>query len=229
MITENNKRENGIELSLINEVVGDNLKDMIIDSAEIALDNFLEEGVLKEIPFFGSFYTGAKVLMGIRENIFAKKVYKFLIEIKDIPQSERENFINKLEENNEFRQKVGEKLIVLIEQLDDLEKPTIIGKLFKANIEGNLSYYEFLKLSSVIQKSFLPDIQKLKKQRGYIYISKEEEEQFVSLGIYSMKVEIDNTRARAAAEQLSLSNISFKTNYAKNYLGQKLIDFGLND
>ena len=82
MSTENNKRENGIELSLINEVVGDNLKDMIIDSAEIALDNFLEDGVLKEIPFFGSLYKGIKAIIGIKENIFAKKIYKFLIEIR---------------------------------------------------------------------------------------------------------------------------------------------------
>lgn len=228
MSTENNKRENGIELSLINEVVGDNLKDMIIDSAEIALDNFLEDGVLKEIPFFGSLYKGIKAIIGIKENIFAKKIYKFLIEIKDIPQSEREIFINKLEENDEFRQKVGEKLIVLIEQLDDLEKPTIIGKLFKANIEGNLSYYEFLKLSSVIQKSFLPDIKKLKKERGYAYINRDDEAQYVSLGVYSMKIERDNSASRVARTQTSLSNISFKTIYKLNHLGQKLIDFGLN-
>jgi hypothetical protein len=226
MSTENNKRENGIELFLINEVVGDNLKDMIIDSAEIALDNFLEDGVLKEIPFFGLLYKGTKTIIGIKENIFAKKIYKFLIEIKDIPQSEREIFINKLEENDEFRQKVGEKLIVLIEQLDDLEKPTIIGKLFKANIEGNLSYYEFLKLSMVVQKSFLPDINKLRISHKF-NISKEDSEQYVSLGIYSMKVVQDDTLARVTREQLSPSNISFKMKYEINYLGRKLIDFGL--
>lgn len=218
----------GIELSLINEVIGDDLKDLLIESAEIALDSFLEDSILKEIPFFGSLFKTGKIIIGIRENIFAKKIYKFLIEIKDISQSERIKFINELEENNEFRQKVGEKIIILIDQLDDMEKATIIGKLFKANIEGNLNYYEFLKLSSIIQKSFLEDIKKLNSNDVYVHINNEDCEQYTNLGIYSRKVEKDATRARAAAEQLNLSYLSFKFSYNINYLGEKLIKYGFN-
>lgn len=62
-----------LEVSLINEVTGDNLKELMIEGAEIAFDHFLEEGVLKEVPFFGALYKGGKAVFGLRESIFAKR------------------------------------------------------------------------------------------------------------------------------------------------------------
>jgi hypothetical protein len=228
------KNTESLENSLIDEVTGDNLGELLIEGAEITLDYFMEEGVLKEIPFFGTLYKGAKAVLGIRERIFAKKVFRFLIEIKDIPTKKRKDFINKLEMDNEFRQKVGEKLIFLLEQLDDIEKPKIIGKLFKAAINERISYEDFLRLSAIVQKAFLPDLNKLKSYPAIRGITKTVEEQFVTIGIYSMQL-IDNERGRRLASRYSLggSNINeqFKIppvlKFEINDFGKSLIEYGL--
>lgn len=209
-----------IETALINEVTGDNLKELALDGAEIALDSFLNEEVLKEIPFFSILYKGFKVAFGIREGIFAKKIFKFLTELKDIPQEKRKEFIKKLEANHEYQHKVGEKLLIIIEQLDDIDKPTIIGKLLKAAINENITYEEFLRLSSIIQKAFLPDLLKLKNRKGINSIT---QEHFNSLGIMSLKLERDEITLRFSSDKELLPIMK----YELNRLGDKLIEFGL--
>lgn len=44
-----------------------------------------------------------------------------------MPQDEREKFIKDLKESKEYRRQVGEKLIMIIDSLDDMQKPEIIG------------------------------------------------------------------------------------------------------
>ena len=228
------KNTESLENSLIDEVTGDNLSELLIEGAEITLEYFMEEGVLKEIPFFGTLYKGAKAVLGIHERIFAKKVFSFLVELKDIPTKKRKDFINKLEMDNEFRQNVGEKLIVLLEQLDDIEKPIIIGKLFKAAINESISYEDFLRLSAIVEKAFLPDLIKLKSYPSIRGINKVIEEQFVAIGIYSMKL-LNNERGRSLASRFTLggSNINEQLKippilkFELNNLGKSLIEYGL--
>jgi hypothetical protein len=102
------KQDQSLEIAIINEVTGDSLKDIAVDGAELSIDYFLADGVLKEIPFFGTLYKTFKATMSIRESLFAKKVFKFLVEIKDLPKEKKEMFIKKLEEQHQYRRKVGE-------------------------------------------------------------------------------------------------------------------------
>jgi len=220
-----------LDISLVNSITSDNLKDITIEGAEIALDLFLEEGVLKQIPFFGTFYKGFKATMGIRESIFAKKVFKFLSELKDIPKEKRVEFVNKLDCDDNYQTKVGEKLIILIEQLDDIEKPKIIGRLLKSSINEEIEYETFLRLSSVVQKSFLPDLLKLKPNGSTTRFSQLTKEHFAMLGLMSIKIE-ENTRDKEIINAARLGgsgdiNIPPILIYELNELAGKLIKYGL--
>lgn len=228
----NNKEKNndvGLEIALVNEITSDNLKEILFEGAEITLDNFLEDGVLKEIPFFGSLYKGFKAAIGIRETIFAKKVFRFLNKIKEIPVEERKIFIEKLESKKEFRQKVGEKLIFLIERLDDIEKPEIIGRLFNAAIKEKITYDEFLRLSLIVDKAYLPDLSILKRTiinpRDYNQITKEH---FASIGIMSIEYK-EKSLNRVLSNPNSTSEKLLEIKYELNNLAKKLIAFGLKE
>jgi hypothetical protein len=220
-----------LEISLINEVTGDNLKELLIEGTEVTLDNFLAEGVFKEIPFFGMLYKSARAVFGLRESIFAKKIFKFLIELENVPKAKRIEFIDKLEQSKEYRQKVGEKLIILIDQLDDIEKPQIIGKLLKAAINESISYEDFLRLSLIVQKAFLPDLVKLKTYPRVYEITRIVEEQFVAIGIYSMALRDNEIGRRHASMSNSNINAQLKVppilRYEINELGKALIEYGL--
>lgn len=211
-----------LETSLINVLIGDNFKEIIVEASEVTLDSFLSDGVLKEIPFLGVLYKSIKAAKGLREAIFAKKVYKFLSELKSISQEQREEFIFKLEDNKEYKSKVGEKIIVLLEQLDDIDKSTIIGSLFKYTILKEITYDDFLRLSSIVQRAFLPDLNRLNLAHN---LSKETEEHFVNLGIMTMKLEETTYSSDFSSNQIRREPI-MSLRYELNSLGRKLKKYG---
>lgn len=196
-----NKNETSItdlELSLVETVVSDNLVESLGSISEALLDSVLEDGVLQNIPFFDVLYKAGKIVLDVRDKLFAKKVLKFLIELKNISQHDRLKFIKELESNT--GQKAGEVLIMLLERLDHMEKPKIIANLFKAQIRGDILMDDFVRFSHCVDKGFLPDLKKLesfKNMMGYgkgYYIAGTAESLY-SLGllIYTNKSEVKDT------------------------------------
>jgi hypothetical protein len=78
-----------LETSLVNSISSENLHDILVDTVGLTLDQFLVDGLLKDIPFFGLFYKIFKTTTNIRDAIFAKKLIKFLTQLKDIPIEKR--------------------------------------------------------------------------------------------------------------------------------------------
>lgn len=70
------------------------------------------------------------------------------------------------------KQEVGETLLIILEKLDHMEKPMIIGKLFKARINGEIDLDKLLRLSSIVNKVFVHDLYKLS---SYILVHPYEE------------------------------------------------------
>ena len=66
-----------------------------------------------------------------------------------------------MEDNPSYQRQVGENLIMLLDRLDDLEKPSMISKVFKAYLNGNINYHQFLRFAAVIDKILVKDLQNL--------------------------------------------------------------------
>jgi len=148
--------------SLDKSIISKEITHVTSDILEIGIDNFLEEGLLKEIPIVKSIIGVKNVGIAIRDKIFLKKIISFLFEIKSIPEEKRKKFIKKLNNNSKYNHKVGEKLIVIVDRLDDYNKSKLIGKLFCYTIQGRIDYDTFLRLSSIINNCFLSDLPRLK-------------------------------------------------------------------
>jgi hypothetical protein len=153
-----------MERSLIKGVISamtSNLKDVSLDLAETVLDSALKEGVIKDIPGIGLLYSIGKAGADIRNQIFIHKLHKFLYELSDIPQEDRVEFIEKLNNSEEYRNSVGEKVISILDKADESEKAKMIGKLLKACIQGNYSFNTFLRISFIINNTFVGDLKTL--------------------------------------------------------------------
>lgn len=150
---------NDIEVSLVDTITDDNLSQLFGNIGESVLDTMLSDGVMQNIPIIDSIYKGGKIIVSIRDQFFAKKVLKFLLQIKDISATERQKFIDELEEKT--GQKAGETLVVLLDRLDNIEKPLILSNLLKSKIKGEISLEKFLRLASILDRGFLPDLKKL--------------------------------------------------------------------
>lgn len=202
---------NEIEQSLNETIDSSNLEGLTADLGEIALDSLLEDGILKEIPVFGSIVKVAKLGANLSDFLLYKKVYKFLFQIKEIPLDQRKKFYSDIITSNEYNKNIGEALLFILDKLDDIQKPEIIGKLFAATLIGKLSYKDFLRLSYIIGRIFIPDIYELRNLRTGMSVENESKSNLYNLGLMSR-----NTFGEI--------KVDGSNEYYINYYGEKLVD-----
>ncbi|NCT19427.1 MAG: hypothetical protein COS42_01580 [Flavobacteriales bacterium CG03_land_8_20_14_0_80_35_15] len=153
------KKKNQIDV--FKSVKSEALNELTPEILETGFDLLIESEVLKEIPVFGIGFKSFSLYNKITESFFTKKLLRFLFELKDIPQSKREEFITELESKNETK-KAGEKLLITLNRLNDDDKASIIGKLLKKTILGNITFNDFKRLTHIIDNTYLEDLELLK-------------------------------------------------------------------
>ena len=134
------------------------LKSISINLAESLVDNLIEDGFAKEIPIIGTLLGVGKVFTGLREQLFLKKIIFFMSELADVPADKRFEMITSIDESDTYRTKVGEKLLYIIDTCEDHEKAQLIAAMFRAFIEEDLNYDEFLKSAQIIDNIILSDL-----------------------------------------------------------------------
>lgn len=158
-----NNADDNLGLSLLNDgVAGANLTDASLDTAEALLDGLTAAGdILEAFPVFG---TAAKLIragFSIHDRAFMRKMARFLTELQHVSAEERYAFVREMDRDPAFKKKVGEKLILLLDRFDDLEKANVLGKLFRAYLVGRADYDLFGRLAGVIDRVYLPDLARL--------------------------------------------------------------------
>lgn len=137
-----------------------NAKELTSDIVEMALDSVLSDGVIKDIPVIGSFMKLVSMGKNISGYLFARKLYEFYFNLKDIPKEKIEAFKQKLNDEN-ISEEVGERLLLIINQADEIEKCRVIGIIFSAYIEEKISHIECQRLCLAVNKVFIPDLTRL--------------------------------------------------------------------
>lgn len=96
----------------------------------------------------------------MRDIIWGRNLYKFLREFDNLSQKEIDKCCRKLEIDPNYRQKVGENVIWLLDRLDHEDKASLVGKAFKAYIDGYINSYYLQRLNRVIVENLLVDLEK---------------------------------------------------------------------
>lgn len=148
-------------MNILNAIKSKEITEITKDLTEVAIDQMLQDGIFKDLPFIGTLYNIYNLSQNISNAFFTKKILKFYLEVNDIPEKKRTEFIEKIESEEET-QKVGEKILIIINRFDDLDKATILGKLFKLTITGEIEMSTFTRLSHIIDKVYLQDLKELK-------------------------------------------------------------------
>lgn len=177
------KQKDSLESSVIKTVAIPNFTDVIGDLAELGLDSILEEGLAKELPFVGALVKLHSIGVGIRERLFLSKVFKFLIALRSIPQNEREHWYEKLDRDPKEQSRVGEAILLILDRLDDMEKPEIIGRLFKAYIQETIDFSTFQRLSTMVDRCHLPD---LKQAAPHGFVSQDVAANLATIGVMNI-------------------------------------------
>lgn len=153
-MSELNKLSSSFNQTLKNS----NLQNATIGLAEVFADSLIEDGIAKDIPIIGTVIGLGKTSMGIKEILFLKKIIYFISGLKNISATKRHKMIDRIDNSERFRTKVGEKLLYIIDKCEDYEKSQIIALLFSAFLSERISYSQFLRAAHIVDQVILEDL-----------------------------------------------------------------------
>ena len=159
------KKENKeLSNSLVETISYSDLTAIGKDILEIGVDAILADGLLKEIPIINVATGFWKTGIAIRDYRFVSKLLHFLNESSKLSLKQREKIIEKLEDNN-YQAEAGEKLISIIDNLETKSKAKLLGKAVCLFGNSIITREEFWRISFVIEKLPLTDINAIKNWR----------------------------------------------------------------
>ena len=150
-----------IEPSLTKTLNSPDSETLLTNLSEFTIDQILEEGLLKEIPVIATIYKIVKIGGSIRDYVFAKMLYEFLSSFSTIPEQDRLKLVDKLDSEPKFNQKAGEYLILLLNRLDNYEKPNLVAKAFSAYLESKIDVVQLQRMHFGIDGVFFPNLMDL--------------------------------------------------------------------
>jgi hypothetical protein len=95
--------------------------DVSGDGIDFLIKNELENGVLKDLPFLGTAVKIAMLSKSISDLIYIKKIGKFLFHLDKISSEARNKFYSKIKNDSEEKEKVGNNLLLLIQNTTRME------------------------------------------------------------------------------------------------------------
>lgn len=143
----------------ISKIIKDsNFKGLMTDINEVVLDSFLEDGIVKDIPILGLVSKAINIGNTIQERLYTKKLLTFLKQLENTKVENRQREIEKIDESKDYKTKVGEKILYIINETDDCEKAEYIGTLFNYFLQGILQYEDFIRCVNCINKTNIVDL-----------------------------------------------------------------------
>ncbi len=189
------------------------------DFTEVAVDGIMDDGVLKDLPLVGGVVGVIKFGNSINKFLAAKKIYKFLFELHDIPENKRVKKIDEINGSKKYQSSVGEMIFELLDRIDSDGKPEIIGKLFAAVIEEKIDYRTYLKCAHIVKNIFYYDLEELKSQYDGQYVNRT-----INDGIFNSElIDVDF----AATIDQALSSKTKSPNATLTELGDIIINIGM--
>jgi hypothetical protein len=208
---------NNIQESFDKTLRSTNFQDIAIDISEITIDSLLKDGILKDIPIVGTLIHLAKLGVNIRDILFLKKMVSFMSGLKEILPAERSKMINKIDDSKEYRVKVGEKLLYIIDSCNDYENSENVSRLFKAYLKEKITYNEFLSSSNVIERIESHDLKWfLKNTRESMGV--EEVGNLISSGLFDLHYEQIDISVEDQDDYESSDRYKTRVNGGETYL-----------
>ena len=139
-------------------------KTIIGEYLEVGIDNFIEDGILKDIPIVSTIVSVLKVGKNIYDRNLLKQTLYFLNEFnnKTIDNKKLDKYREKIEKNPKKCQEELQRVIFILNNNIDKEKSIFLAKLFRSYINEEIKWNEFCEYTEILNRLFIQDIEILK-------------------------------------------------------------------
>lgn len=135
-------------------------KEFVLKNGSLELEVFAD--ILKtaeDILYIGSLFKLGKVAVNYMDYRFVRKLHFFLAESENIKQEKKEKFLNSLSEKDYKR--IAAMMTHLLYSAEEDGKATLMGKIYRSRLLGEIDDKMMLRLCFVVNKAFLSDLDHL--------------------------------------------------------------------
>ena len=150
-----------IEVNIVEAVAESPLLDLASSWADLGIEALLDSDLLQEVPLLSQVVSLWQGGQQIRSLLFTKKLLRFLQGAGIASEEERLRFVGRMRERPNEERRVGEHLILILEQLDDMSKPVMIGRVFADYMRRKITYDEFRQMAKAIEATSIQDLELL--------------------------------------------------------------------
>lgn len=138
----------------------ESLMGLDIDLTDKVIEQLMENlGMCLDFPIVRVFSTIHKTGKSFYDYKIYVRLLKFYLGCKDISKEKRDKFYKKNVFNKE--EKIGYRIIQLLESQDVDEKALLIGKLYVYCVEKEYDIKSFFRISQIVQKCYFDDLEYL--------------------------------------------------------------------
>lgn len=141
----------GLEVAVVDALSSSGIGAIAAEYAELGFDDFVSDGALRDLPFVNSLVAVGRLSLNVCDVLFAKKLVSFLAEIKELSDEERRSMVRRLDQEENFRQRVGERVIEILDRVDLHKKPEMVARVFQAYACLEIDYETLEALIHAIQ------------------------------------------------------------------------------
>lgn len=155
-------------------------KEFVLKNGSLEFEVFAD--ILKtaeDIPYIGSLFKLGKVVVNYMDYRFVRKLHFFLAESENIEQEKKEKFLNSLSDNDNKR--INAMMTHLLYSAEEDGKATLMGKIYRSRLLGEIDDEMMLRLCSVVNKSFLADLDFLEE-----YVDENESDDYIRDNLNSL-------------------------------------------
>ncbi|MGR5131594.1 hypothetical protein [Vibrio alfacsensis] len=135
-----------------------NLVEVMLENSESIADQFVESEWVKDIPVVGTAFKLMAAKEELKNSMFNAKVTKFLDSLNQTGITERAEFTSFFLDNSREKERVGQAVMLAVDNMNDLEKCHLLANWFAAYIGEHISQSEFRRGCDVISKQFIDDL-----------------------------------------------------------------------
>lgn len=193
------------------------------DLGEVALDSFLESGIIKDIPLLSTVVSLFKIGHSVGDAFYIKKLATFInaVNQKTIETQKVDKYKKSIYDNPKKFKKDIEFILVLINRFIDCEKSTHLAKLYIAYLEDKIDWKDFVKYSQVIDQLFNEDLEVL-FLNGVLLSKRKDSDDVLRLASLGLLVEVNN----APKFEVRNGNLMMDTSHELDEVEYELTAFG---
>jgi len=137
-------------------------KEFVLKNGTLEFEVFAD--ILKtaeDIPYIGSLFKLGEVAVNYMDYRFVRKLHFFIAESENIEQERKEKFFESLSEKDYKR--INSMMTQLLYSAEEDGKATLMGKIYRSRLLGEIDDEMMLRLCSVVNKAFLTDLNHLEE------------------------------------------------------------------